>query len=207
MQKVNSKIDIRKIKQEFRARSKQYRESLSKNEKQVLESEILERVLELTEIKNAKTVLCYVSTPIEVDTKKLIEKLILLGKAVAVPKCIDGTRDMNFYLISSLEQTEVGAFGVFEPNVGKCEKLRDYRSAVCIIPGLMFDSEGYRLGYGKGYYDRFLSKFSGAKIGICFEKCYIENLPHGFFDVASDIVVTETRTLYINNGTVKKYAR
>jgi len=207
MQKIDNKTDIRKIKQELRLKSKQYREALSVDEKSRFENEILERVLELAEIKSAKTVLCYISTAIEVDTKKLIEKLLDFGKTVAVPKCIDGTRDMKFHIISSLEQTEKGMFGVFEPNVEKCEKLRDFRSCACIIPGLMFDSEGYRLGYGKGYYDRFLSKFSGVKIGVCFEKCFIEKLPHGFYDVAADVVVTEERALYINNGMVKKDAR
>ncbi len=207
MQRIDNRTDIRKIKEEFRSQSKLYRQNLSLQEKESLESDILKHVLELAEIKKAKTVLCYVSTATEVDTKKLISSLIDEGKTVAVPKCIAGTRDMKFYCISSLEQTEKGTFGVLEPNLDKCERLRDFRSCACIIPGLMFDSEGFRLGYGKGYYDRFLSKFSGTKIGICFEKCCVEKLPHGFYDVAADIVVTEAGAHYLNNGTVKKYAR
>ena len=207
MQRIDSRVDIRKIKEEFRSQSKKYRQNLSLEEKEGVEAEILNRVLNLDVVKKAKTVLCYVSTPTEVDTKKLIEKLIDHNKTVAVPKCIAGTRDMIFYIITSLDQTEKGTFGVLEPNLEKCDKLRDFRNCVCIIPGLMFDSEGYRLGYGKGYYDRFLSKFSGVKIGICFEKCYTQILPHGFYDVASDIIVTETEVRYLNNGTVKRNAR
>lgn len=206
MQRINNKVDIRKIKDDFRTQSKQYRQNLSQCKKEELEAEILKRVLDLDAVKKAKTVLCYVSTASEVDTKKLIEKLISLNKTVAVPKCIAGTRDMMFYIIASLDQTEKGAFGVFEPNLEKCDRLRDFRNSVCIIPGLMFDSDGYRLGYGKGYYDRFLSKFSGVKIGVCFENCCTQILPHGFYDVASDIIVTETRVSYVNNGMVKRNA-
>lgn len=191
------KLDIRKIKNELRQSSKEYRKSLDEYEKSELDNSILENLFSIDEIKNAKTVLCYVSTPIEVDTHRLISKLIQDGKNVAVPRCVDGEINMNFYYISSLDDTERHTFGVYEPIIEKCEKLRDFRNSVCIIPGLLFDTEGYRLGYGRGYYDRFLSNFKGLKIGICYEKCIHEKLPHGFFDVAADIVVTNDRIINI----------
>ncbi len=207
MQKLSSKIDIRKVKNELRQKSKIYRASLDLSLKQECEAKILGFIFNLPNFSEFKTILCYVSTPIEVDTHKIIEKLLEQGKTVAVPKCIDGTRDMKFYCISSFEQLEKGTFGVLEPKISECEKLRDFRSSVCIIPALMFDSEGYRLGYGKGYYDRFLSKFSGTKIGICFEECFVDKLPHGYFDVAADILITEKKTRYISaDRTVKQNA-
>lgn len=207
MQKLNSKIDIRKIKNELRQKSKTYRASLDLSQKQEREAVIMDLIFRLPNFDSFKTVLCYVSTPIEVDTHKIIKKLLEQGKIVAVPRCVDGTRDMKFYCISSFEQLEKGTFGVLEPKISECEKLRDFRNSVCIIPALMFDSEGYRLGYGKGYYDRFLSKFSGTKIGICFEECFVDKLPHGFYDVAADILITEEKTRYLSAGrTVKQNA-
>lgn len=197
------KIDIRKVKNEYRARAKEYRASLTENEKVALDTAIFNNLRSVLEYENAKTVLCYMSTPSEVDTKGIISSLFEQNKTVAVPRCIDNTRDMNFYIISSFEETYKRTFGVFEPDKDKCQRLRDFRNAVCILPGLGFDKEGYRLGYGKGYYDRFLSSFKGIKIGIVYEKCLFEKLMHGFFDVPTDIVVTEKQVYYIkgkNNG-------
>ncbi len=187
------KIDIRKIKNSIRSEAKEYRINLNTKVKKELDNKILNNLLSNKEIGESNTVLCYASTPIEVDTIDLINTLIQNGKNVALPRCVDRTRDMEFYLITSLDQTEKHTFGVMEPNPEVCEKLRDFRNSVCIIPGLCFDLEGYRLGYGKGYYDRFLSSFRGYKIGICYDECIKNKLPKGFFDVAADIVITEKR--------------
>ncbi len=192
------KIDIREIKNIIRSEAKEYRNNLDIQSKSEFDQKICQKLLSLDQIKNANTVLCYMSTPIEVDTLRFIEKLLECEKIVAVPRCIEGTRNMEFYCISSLEQTEKHTFGVMEPIVSQCEKLRDFRNSVCIIPGLCFDLEGYRLGYGKGYYDRFLSAFRGCKIGICYDECVKDKLPHGFFDVSADIVITEKRHIKAN---------
>ena len=193
-------IDIRKIKNGFRQQAKTFRASLSTQEKELLDSAILNRVFSLEKIVQAKTVLCYMSTPSEVNTEKIITKLISDNKTVAVPRCIDDTREMEFYQITSLDQTEKRTFGVREPDIKVCEKLRDFRNSVCILPGLGFDNDGFRLGYGKGYYDRFLSSYKGIKIGICYEKCLFEKLPHGFFDIPADIVVTENEVFFIKTS-------
>ncbi len=197
------KIDIRKIKNEYRAKAKEYRASLTEEQKKCLDSQIFKNLSSVLEYDSAKTILCYMSTSSEVDTKGIISSLFEQNKTVAVPRCIDDTRDMEFYIISSFEDTYKRTFGVFEPDSDKCMRLRDFRNAVCILPGLAFDREGYRLGYGKGYYDRFLSSFKGVKIGIVYEKCLFDRLMHGFFDVPADIVVTEKQVYYIkgkNNG-------
>lgn len=198
------KIDIRKVKNELRAKAKEYRASLTEQQKKALDIAIFENLCSVLEYNSAKTVLCYMSTPSEVDTKGIISSLFKQNKTVAVPRCIDNSRDMEFYIISSFEQTQKRTFGVFEPDSEKCQRLRDYRNAVCILPGLAFDREGFRLGYGKGYYDRFLSSFKGTKIGIVYEKCLFDELIHGFFDVPADIVVTEKQVNYIKG---KKYGR
>ena len=191
------KIDIRKIKSDIRQDSKVYRISLSENEKRSLDNIIFEKLISLESVIKAKTILCYMSTSIEVDTKCFINKMLEMGKTVAVPRCIDNTRNMEFYCITSLDQTEKHTFGVLEPIPQTCPKLRDFRNSVCILPGLSFDNEGYRLGYGKGYYDRFLSSYKGTKIGICYENCIKEKLPHGFFDVPADIILTEKQELFM----------
>lgn len=203
------KIDIRKVKNEYRAKAKEYRASLSSQEKEALDDKIFQNLFSLEKFLDAKTVLCYMSTPSEINTRRIISKLFSEDKTVALPRCIDDSRDMEFFCITSFDQTEKHTFGVYEPTAKKCERLRDFRNSVCILPGLGFDREGYRLGYGKGYYDRFLSSYKGIKIGICYEKCVFEELPRGFFDVSADIVVTETEIIYIKNtkGIGKNYGR
>jgi len=76
----------------------------------------------------------------------------------------------------------------------KCRLLTQYNNSVCIVPGLSFDYDGFRLGYGKGYYDRFLSGFDGDSIGLCYGECVCKRLPHGRYDRAVDVLVTELFT-------------
>ena len=84
-----------------------------------------------------------------------------------------------------------GAFGVLEPVPERCRLVTDYSRGLCIVPGLCFDAEGYRLGYGKGYYDRFLSAFRGVTVGICYTACTQWRLPHGRYDRQIQLLITE----------------
>ena len=131
------------------------------------------------------------STKIEVDTFRIIERALADGKAVAVPRCVPGTRQMEFYRINSVEELAPGTFGVLEPIPGVHELLHDFSDSLCIVPALSYDWHGYRLGYGKGYYDRFLSKYEGVMIGICYSDCVQRKLPHGRFDRPVELLVTE----------------
>ena len=183
--------DIREYKSALRKKVRNIRESMPQDEKKLLDGRILKNIMKLRQYKNNDTILTYVSTKIEVDTFALIHQAIKDGKRVAVPRCIDNSREMDFYYITSTEQLEPRTFGVLEPIKEECELLTDYSNGLCIIPGLMFDFEGYRLGYGKGYYDRFLSRFHGDTAGICYSSCVQWKLVHGFYDRRADLLVTE----------------
>ena len=127
----------------------------------------------------------------------LIKQALDDEKIVAVPRCVNGTRDMVFYIIKSIDDLEKGSFSVMEPIPKKCVKLKKFDGALCIIPALAYDRYGYRLGYGKGYYDRFLSAHKGLiKTGIEYCCCMETKLIHGRFDVPTDIIVTEK---YVKN--------
>lgn len=191
--------DIRPIKTKLRQGAKQYRASLSREEKMRLDRKIETKFLNMWQYREAELILIYVSTEIEVDTIYIIETALKDGKRVAVPKCIDGTREMDFYLIDSLSCLESGAFSVLEPIPEKCEKLTDFSTGVCIVPALMFDKSGYRLGFGKGYYDRFLAKFSGQTLGMCYNACVKDKLPHGKYDKRVDKLVTQSGIIITND--------
>ena len=183
--------DIRPVKAGLRERYKTFRREMPSEKKARLDQVIADRVTSLWQYKRNRLLLIYVSTAIEVDTYRIMERAWAEGKQVAVPRCVPGTRNMEFYYIQSLEDLEPGTFGVLEPRPEKSRLLTDFRSGLCIVPALSYDWHGYRLGYGKGYYDRFLAKFGGQMIGICYSECVQKRLPHGRFDRPVELLVTE----------------
>ncbi|MGN0571364.1 MAG: 5-formyltetrahydrofolate cyclo-ligase [Candidatus Fimenecus sp.] len=189
--------DIRPLKQSLRAACKEKRRALSETEKARLDRKITNKFLNLFQYREAEVLLCYVSTEIEVDTFQILRRALQDGKTVAVPRCVDGTCEMDFYVITDFAQLEKGAFGVLEPNPALCEKLTDFSQGLCVVPALSYDLSGYRLGYGKGYYDRFLSRFSGETVGLVYENCLEETLPHGKFDRRTGKIVTEARVINV----------
>lgn len=183
--------NIKEIKASLRAKYRQYRERLSPEQKSAFDQAILSRLAALKEYAKADTVFTYVSKSIEVDTFALIAAAFSAGKRVAVPRCVPGTYDMEFYFIRSLEDLAAGSFGVLEPVPAKCALVPKDAVGLCVVPGLSFDTQGYRLGYGKGYYDRFLAEFQGNTVGICYSGCIQWNLPHGYYDKPVDLLITE----------------
>ncbi|MVB11587.1 5-formyltetrahydrofolate cyclo-ligase family protein [Caprobacter fermentans] len=193
--------NIKEIKKNLRAQFRQYRERMNPEKKSKYDAAILDRFLSLREYESARTVFTYVSKPIEVDTTELIRSVLALEREVAVPLCLPETCGMQFYKISSLEELIIGTYGVLEPDPERNAPVQGSENSICIVPGLSFDSQGYRLGYGKGYYDRFLSDFKGLTVGLCYTGCLKWNLPHGYYDKPVDILITEK---YIRRISAKK---
>lgn len=185
-------IDIREVKNNLRRECKDFRRKIPFRDKAEWDEKIYQSVVNLPEYQNADLVLTYVSTPIEVATFRLIAAAWAAGKTVAVPRCVEGEVAMEFFQIRSMSDLESGTFSVLEPNPARCKKLSAFPDSICVIPGLSFDKEGYRLGYGKGYYDRFLNQYRGFRIGICYEACIKSRLPHGRFDVPVHVLITES---------------
>lgn len=183
--------NIREIKKNLRAQYRQFRERLTPEQKLKLDSSIQSRLLALPEYARAGVVFTYVSKPIEVDTAALIEAALANRKKVAVPRCLTETYRMEFYTIDSMNELQQGSFGVLEPASSKKRLVTEFGRGLCIVPGLSFDAQGYRLGYGKGYYDRFLSGYGGVTVGLCYSGCVQWNLPHGYYDRPVDILITE----------------
>ena len=185
-------INIKLEKTKIRNHMKKIRQNLTQQKKKQLDKKIHNSLFKIWQYKKSDLVLVYVSKEIEVDTFNVIEVALKQGKRVAVPICIVDGCLMDFYYITSIENDlEAGSFGVLEPIVEKCEKVTDFSNAVCIVPGFSFDSKGYRLGYGKGYYDRFLNKFDGTTIGLCYSECVMWELPHGYYDKPVDFIITD----------------
>lgn len=184
------KQDIRPLKNRLREQCKEARRNMTQEQKREKDIGIFDRLVALERYKRAKMLITFVSTPIEVDTHRLIRYALAEGKQVVVPRCVPGTRLMDFCLIESFQDLEPGTFSVLEPRQS-CRVLSHFPRSICIVPGLAFDMSGFRLGYGKGYYDRFLNSYKGQTVGICFNNCLFPSLPHGRFDCAVDLLITE----------------
>ncbi len=188
-------IDIRPIKKQMRSSCKEARRSMDKALKANYDKKIQNKLLNLFSVREADVVLTYVSTEIEVKTLDFIETLLKQGKKVGVPKCLNEKGDMDFFIIKSLSDLESGFFGVKEPDPQRATIAETTENSVCIVPAFLFDEKGFRLGYGKGYYDRFLSKFQGKTVGICYDENICDSLMHGKYDRPVGLMVTEKRII------------
>ena len=156
-------------------------------------------LVSLDEYKNADTLLVYVSTKDEIKTEPLIENALTAGKTVAVPYCENRHGDMSFYIINSLSELKVGTFGIREPDINFNKRLEDFKNSIIIVPGMSFNRSGHRLGYGGGYYDRFLDSYSGVSAGLCYEEMLCDDIPVEEHDIAVNILVTD-KTIYDFGG-------
>ena len=183
--------DIRPIKTELRQKYRSLRQSMPQEIKERHDLAIANQVRRLWQYVNNDILLIYVSTPIEVDTFLIIKNALCDGKKVAVPRCVPDSRQMNFYYITSVDDLSPGMFGVLEPAPIPERLYHENDGGLCIVPAFSYDWHGYRLGYGKGYYDRFLSRFEGNIVGICYSECVQRTLPHGRYDRPVDLLVSE----------------
>lgn len=148
---------------------------------------ITQKVLKHPQIQEAKMIGIYVSLPGEVDTMLLIEKLLKTHR-VCVPKVFQ--QSMDFYEIHSLNDLQEGYFHVLEPITNHLIQSQDID--VMIIPMLAFDKQNYRVGYGKGYYDRYMNQnFIGYKLGIAFSWQEVEEIDIDCYDVSLDEIISE----------------
>ncbi len=145
--------------------------------------------------KNSNQILCYYSTINEICTENVIRKALIDNKKLALPVCEDLSGNMTFYYINDLNDVSTGAFGIKEPIVSKCVQVTDLSDSVCVVPAFTFDSKGYRLGYGKGYYDRFLEKNSLISVGLCYNDFLSDSLPCDEFDKNVNYIITEDRII------------
>ena len=188
------KFDIREHKKQQRAHFKAVRGDISPQQKARWDTAIIRHILALPTYRNCSTLLVYLPLDGEINTLPLLEHAWSQGRRVAIPYCVPGTRIVEFYIVHSLDDLVESAYGIPEPDPARHEKLSDFSGCFCLLPGLAFDLDGYRLGYGGGYYDRFLNGpyKGGATAGACYGVCTVKRLTRGAYDRPCDCLVTET---------------
>lgn len=194
-------MDILLQKKELRKEAKVYRNIMSEKDRLALSADIGNNLKHINEFREADEILIYVSLKGEVETLKLIQELLVEGKkAVYCP--LTYKNEMEFYRIFSLDDLKEGNFHVLEPTPIAERKLKflSERCYCMILPGLMFDMKGNRLGYGKGYYDKYLAKISHeikiTTIGLTYEGTLVKEMPIETTDQNVDYIVTESKIIF-----------
>lgn len=150
---------------------------------------VLDRLRRNIRLQQARSILLYYSLPDEVNTHQFIDELVNQGKQVFLPVVVDG-ENMEIREYTGSKDLRQGSFHIMEP-VGRLLPEDEYgKIEAGIIPGMSFDKSGHRLGRGKGYYDRMLSKMPHLyKIGICFDFQKTETVPTEATDIKMDAIV------------------
>lgn len=167
------------------------------SQKSILDVQVFKNLVANVDLKKYKSILVYVSFGMEVDTHTLIDYLRELNISIYAPKCYKIDSSMRFFAINDIQNLIHGQYkGILEPVEDSNIELMDFSNCLCIVPALAFDTNGYRLGWGGGYYDRFLNSNKDIfKVGLAYNSCIAENIPTDVYDISVDLVVTENNIL------------
>lgn len=183
------------MKKELRQLILLQREAMPREEVEEKSRRIADRLFSLPEISRGGTVMFFLSFRNEVHTLPMIERAWREGKRVVVPRTVPASRTLVPCLLEKGDRLRPGVWGILEPEVQK--PVAPEAIEVVVMPGVAFDAEGNRLGYGGGYYDRFLRSIARRPrtVALAFELQVVERVPVGKNDVPVDVVVTEDRVI------------
>lgn len=143
------------------------------------------------EYRTAETIGVTISRFPEVDTISLIETAWKAGKKIAVPKCNSSTREMDFRIINSFDDLETVYMDLREPAIERTESVDKATIDLQIVPGVVYSDKGYRIGFGGGYYDRYLTDYPGERLSLAFEVQTAQDIPIEEHDIPVNKIITE----------------
>ena len=184
---------LRAEKQALRCEYRSVRASVTPEQKAEYDRLITAHILGSLCYRYGKKLLVYASFGDEADTYALVGRALAEGRQLYYPKTYAGGV-MRFFEVSSQNALIPGRYGIAEPSDDAAEYVPSIDGAdLCLVPGLCFDAFGYRIGYGKGYYDRFLTKFPGVAVGLAYDVCLrTAALPREKrYDRHVDFIITE----------------
>lgn len=185
-------------KKELRKFMKKKRSSISIDRILIYSAEITGRIMKMREYEEADVILAYVSFSSEVDTHMLINDAIKAGKRIAVPK-VEGDI-MNFYYVNDFSELKPGAYGILEPEPTNPVEFKESAKYLLLLPGVAFDDDFNRLGYGGGYYDKFTASHDDFNLFTVMPAYELERVsdgvPYEAHDTKPDCIVTELNIYY-----------
>ncbi len=181
-------------KERLRAEYRKIRDTLSEENRVFKSVSVWKYFFELEEYQRAKVVMLYSDIKSEVKTNVFAQRVLSDRKRLVFPVTDKESGELCPYEITEISNLKIGAFGILEPNVelvGSVKEIPKDEIDIIMIPGLVFDMFGGRIGYGGGYYDRFLKNFKGVRVGVAYSDCLCCVVPAEETDEKIDILVTE----------------
>ncbi|WP_430785260.1 5-formyltetrahydrofolate cyclo-ligase [Virgibacillus flavescens] len=178
-------------KSQLRNKTILYLKSLSNEEKKSTESKLTDQLIHSNIWKNATSIGITISQGFEWDTREIIESAWRQGKQVSVPKCEPVTKALRFYEFKTYDQLEVVYYNLKEPNPIKSKLMDKNQMDLLVVPGLIFDKNKFRIGFGGGYYDRFLTDFSHTTVSLLSREQLVDKIPKETFDLPIDYLISE----------------
>lgn len=151
---------------------------------------IRESIFMLALSEQADTVLLFYPIKNEPDLCELVKQLNAENISVGFPISVEETVTLDFRTVADLSDMREGAYGIPEPRAN-APTVSVSEHSICVVPALAFDRMGGRLGYGKGYYDRYLASFSGKSVGAVYSRFVTDKLPTDRYDLCVDLIITE----------------
>ncbi len=184
---------VKKIKDETRKIYLEKRASMDPALKENRDRKICGFATSLASYRYADYVLLYAPIGDEIDILPVALDALSKGKKVAFPRCNKEDHTMDFHIVSSVDDLKVDSYGIREPSADMpvFDPVSCSSNMICFVPGLIYDKKGYRLGYGKGFYDRYLSSLKGNIIGVVYSDFIVPSVPRGKFDISLGILLTE----------------
>lgn len=145
--------------------------------------------------QRARTIGVTISRGREIPTRPIIERAWQEGKQVAVPKCLPTAKTLDFRHLHHFNQLETVYFGLKEPIISQTPAVNKDQLDLVIVPGVAFDPTGYRIGFGGGYYDRFLADYEGDTVALLLSDQLVERIPGELHDIPVQTLITERTTL------------
>ncbi|WLD92070.1 5-formyltetrahydrofolate cyclo-ligase [Alkalihalobacillus sp. AL-G] len=184
-------------KQEIRKSIQKQLVKMPKQEREHLSRHIRDNLFATKEWKSAETIGVTVSRGAEIDTYPIIRRGWEDGKSVVVPKCHPGDFSMDFRKLQSFDELETVYFGLKEPIIEETQSVSPDQIDLLIVPGLAYDESGYRVGFGGGYYDRYLQRYSNRTVSLLFPSQLVNELPRESFDFPVDGLILPDLVKYV----------
>lgn len=175
------------------------RSKIAKDTREAYSREIANSLYETDHYKDAETIMAFISFGSEINTRYLIEHAIDEGKTVVIPVMVPETRELKISRILDYSELEIGHYNILTPKKEFLRFLEAETIDLVLVPGLIFAKDGYRIGYGGGYYDRFLSKLNKdvPKLAIGFDMQLTDKVPTDEYDIPVDYILTEKQFIKI----------
>lgn len=178
-------------KHELRQKMIEKLEELHQIEREEIEQQLVKHLLTSKLWQNAQTIGVTISQGVEWSTEPIIKSAWQVGKRVCVPKCYPKKKALKFYHLTSYDELEVVYYRLQEPDPERTTYIHKNNIDLLIVPGLLYNEEGYRIGFGGGYYDRFLVNFPHTTVSLASQHQVMEKMPVEPHDICVDYVITE----------------